>query len=76
MVELSIRQSTPAITVAITIFILLIVFYILGHRLRNRNMLHHSNGWIQQSNYGENGYWLSYPAPGKILLLVSKLRFL
>jgi hypothetical protein len=36
MIELSLLQSSPTIVVAIILFILLIVFYLIGFRLRNQ----------------------------------------
>jgi len=38
MLKLSLLQSTPTLLVAITLFVLLIVFYILGYRLRLRKI--------------------------------------
>lgn len=34
MLKLSILQTTPAILIGIVLFILLIVFYVLGYQLR------------------------------------------
>ena len=36
MLKLSVLQTTPTILIAIILFVLLIVFYILGYRLRLR----------------------------------------
>jgi heme/copper-type cytochrome/quinol oxidase subunit 2 len=38
MIELSLLQSTQTVVIAIILFICLIVFYILGYRLRIRTM--------------------------------------
>lgn len=38
MLELSLLQSTSTITVAVVLFLLLIAFYIMGHRLRLHNV--------------------------------------
>jgi hypothetical protein len=41
MLDLTLLQSTPTIVVAIILFVLLIVSYIFGYRLRIRNIKNH-----------------------------------
>lgn len=47
MLDLSLLQSTPTIVIALTMFVLIIAFYISGYRLRTRTLKRSKNNTVE-----------------------------